>query len=311
MATYSTACECRQVSKRYGGHRGVSALDGLELTIRPGECFGLLGPNAAGKTTALDIIAGLTKPTSGDVTVLGMRWATHARILRRRVAIALQQTQLPGRLTVYELLRLFRSFYPTGPAVGELIERLGLSAKRDTWYARLSGGQQRRVALGCSLVGDPELLLLDEPTTGLDPHARRRFWELTGELREERRTVVLCTHHIEEAERLCDRVAVLDHGRVIACGSPRRLVAEWGGPGTVSFVPSAPIEHAVLAGLPGVCRVDRSAQRYELTVVDAHDCVAAMFRHAAGSGIRIQQLTTRQPSLEDVFVSLTGRPLRA
>jgi ABC-2 type transport system ATP-binding protein len=251
MTTASSALHVRGLRKAY---RDVVAVDGIDLDVRLGECFGLLGPNGAGKTTTIEICEGLTTPDSGDVEVLGRRWATDAIALRERLGIQLQETQLADKLTVVETLKLFRSFYKQGPAVNEVIRLVQLDEKRNARVGALSGGQKQRLALACALVGAPELLFLDEPTTGLDPQARRLLWDLINVFKREGRTIVLTTHYMDEAEQLCDRVAIMDHGHVIARGTPNELMAS---------VPMPPREPRL---------------------------------HAA--------------TLEDVFVSLTGRHLR-
>ncbi|HSM91603.1 MAG TPA: ABC transporter ATP-binding protein [Anaeromyxobacteraceae bacterium] len=207
----------------------VLAVDGLDLEVRAGECFGLLGPNGAGKTTTLEILEGLLPATAGDVEVLGGRWSQDAASLRARIGITLQETHLPDRLTVEEVIRLFRSFFPSGRGVDEAIRLVGLDEKRRTWSERLSGGQRQRLAVACALVGDPALLFLDEPTTGLDPQSRRSLWEVVEDLKREGKTVLLTTHYMEEAARLCDRLAIVDHGKVIALGTPAELVAHHSG----------------------------------------------------------------------------------
>src|SRR5436309_342050 len=216
------AINCRAVTKRFGD---VVAVAGLDLTVRAGECFGLLGPNGAGKTTTIEICEGLLAPDAGTVELLGMRWENDAPELRQRLGVQLQETQLSEKLTVDETVRLFRSFYRCGPSVAEVIAMVQLEEKRSSRVGGLSGGQKQRLAMACALVGDPDLLFLDEPTTGLDPQARRQLWELIERFKTEGRTIVLTTHYMDEAERLCDRVAIMDHGKVIAEGTPRELVA--------------------------------------------------------------------------------------
>jgi ABC-2 type transport system ATP-binding protein len=218
----------RSLRKTY---KDVVAVDGLDLDVRTGECFGLLGPNGAGKTTTIEICEGLTDPDAGDVVVLGRRWATDARALRERLGIQLQETQLSDKLTVTETLTLFRSFFGQGPEPDELIALVQLEEKRRARVGTLSGGQKQRLALACALVGEPELLFLDEPTTGLDPQARRQVWDLIEGLRHAGRTIVLTTHYMEEAARLADRVAIVDHGKVIALGTPTDLIASIAGAG--------------------------------------------------------------------------------
>src|ERR671914_1443378 len=219
------ALSVRNLRKSYGS---VLAVDGLDLEVQRGECFGLLGPNGAGKTTTIEICEGLTAPDVGDVEVLGRRWKTDERELRELLGIQLQDTQLAEKLTVEETLRLFRSFYKRGRDVADVLGVVQLEEKRRGRVGTLSGGQKQRLALACAIVGDPELLFLDEPTTGLDPQSRRQLWELVEQLKAAGRTILLTTHYMEEAERLADRVAIVDHGRVIALGTPRELIASLG-----------------------------------------------------------------------------------
>src|ERR671922_109604 len=211
----------RGLRKRYAD---VVAVDGLDLEIRPGECFGLLGPNGAGKTTTIEICEGLNEPDEGEVLVLGRRWGQHDRELRARLGISLQETQFSEKLTGEENARLFRSFYRRGPSADDVIATVQLQEKRSGRVGQLSGGQRQRLALACALVGDPDLLFLDEPTTGLDPQSRRQLWQLIERFRSGGRSILLTTHYMEEAEHLCDRVAIVDHGRVIAQGRPRELI---------------------------------------------------------------------------------------
>src|SRR5271156_5624381 len=213
----------------------VVAVDGVDLEVARGECFGLLGPNGAGKTTTIEICEGLTAPDAGTVELLGLNWATGEAVLRRRIGIQLQETQFPDKLTVDETLRLFRSFFRHGIAVEESIRTAQLEEKRHARVGTLSGGQKQRLAMACALVGDPELLFLDEPTTGLDPQARRHLWDLVDKLKEAGRTIILTTHYMDEAERLCDRVAIMDHGRIISLGTPLQLIASIGGEHIVEF----------------------------------------------------------------------------
>ncbi|TMA20519.1 MAG: ABC transporter ATP-binding protein, partial [Deltaproteobacteria bacterium] len=205
----SPALRCEKLVKHYGA---LAAVDGLDLEIRRGECFGLLGPNGAGKTTTVEILEGLNEPTAGSVEVLGLRWDRNERALRQRLGISLQETHLPDKLTVEENLRLFRSFYAQGRPIDEVLDLVALQDKRSTWTEKLSGGQKQRLAVACALVSDPEVLFLDEPTTGLDPQSRRQLWDVVLGFKSRGRTVLLTTHYMDEAERLCDRVAVVDKG---------------------------------------------------------------------------------------------------
>ena len=243
--------------KRYGS---VTAVDGLDLKVLRGECFGLLGPNGAGKTTTIEILEGLLHADEGDVQVLGLRWATDAAALRPRLGIQLQETQLADKLTVEETLRLFRSFYPSGPTVSELLDIVELAPKRDAWVSKLSGGQKQRLSVACALAGRPDLLFLDEPTTGLDPQSRRQLWEVLERFREAGGTILITTHYMDEAHAVCDRVGIMDQGKLIALGTPRELVASLGAEHVVEFAlaEGAAIEMPLLAG---VARRPRCAPR--------------------------------------------------
>ena len=307
------AIECRNLHKQYTGRGGaVDAVNGLDLEIRRGECFGLLGPNGAGKTTTIEIFEGLLQPTSGDVVVLGMRWGKHDGMLRQRIGISLQETRLPERLTVHEILALFRSFYLEGSDPGEVIDAVDLGEKADSWAGKLSGGQRQRLAVACALVGNPELLFLDEPTTGLDPQSRRQLWGVIRKMREQGRTTLITTHYMDEAERLCDRVAVIDHGKVIALGSPVELISSIGGEHVVEFALAngESLEEDRLALLPGVREIRKEAGGFALTATKPHVTIPALLDLLQADGHELARLTTRQASLEDVFVHLTGRHLR-
>ncbi len=307
------AIRCTRLIKRYGD---VVAVAGLDLTVETGECFGLLGPNGAGKTTTIEILEGLTLPDGGDVEVLDARWDDGAggRALRGRLGIQLQETQLTDKLSVEETLRLFRSFYRRTRTVDEVLELVELGEKRRARVGQLSGGQKQRLAVACALVGQPELLFLDEPTTGLDPQSRRQLWDVIGRFRADGGTVLLTTHYMEEAERLCDRVAIMDHGRIIAQGTPRALIASLGAEHVVEFAwadgagqAPAPDE---LATLPGVRAVRPGADRMSLTVTEVHRAVPALMGLLERRGVELSMLATHHATLEDVFVSLTGRQLR-
>jgi ABC-2 type transport system ATP-binding protein len=221
------AVSCAQLRKSYGD---VVAVADLTLSVERGECFGLLGPNGAGKTTTIEILEGLLRPDAGEVEVLGLRWADDGPELRQRLGIQLQETQLADKLTVEETLRLFRSFYTRGRTIVELLKIVELESKRTSRVGRLSGGQKQRLSLACALAGDPDLLFLDEPTTGLDPQSRRQLWTLLEQFRSRGGTILMTTHYMDEAEYLCDRVAVVDQGRIIAHGAPKELIARLGQP---------------------------------------------------------------------------------
>ena len=301
------AIRCGGLVKRYDR---VTAVDGLDLSVRRGECFGLLGPNGAGKTTTVEILEGLLQPTSGDVEVLGMRWDKHERALRQRLGISLQETHLPDKLTVEEVLTLFRSFFDTGRPVGEVLDLVGLSDKRGSWTEKLSGGQKQRLAVACALVSDPELLFLDEPTTGLDPQSRRQLWDVVLGFKSRGRTVLLTTHYMDEAERLCDRVAVVDRGKVIALGTPAELIASLGGQQVIEAQLDGAVADGELSALPGVHRLSRAGGTVSLAVEKLHQTLPALLSLAQSRGAALTQLSTHQATLEDVFVTLTGRQLR-
>ena len=231
----SAAIRVRELVKTYPGKPPVEAVRGLDLEVRTGECFGLLGPNGAGKTTTMEILEGLLDATSGEVEVLGRRWERDEDAIRQRIGISLQETRLSDKLTVRETVTLFRSFYPGGVTPDEAIELVSLQEKARSYVEKLSGGQRQRLAVACALVGDPELLFLDEPTTGLDPQSRRQLWDVIRDYQSRGRTVLLTTHYMDEAERLCDRVAVIDHGKVIALGTPAELILRVGGEHVLDF----------------------------------------------------------------------------
>jgi ABC-2 type transport system ATP-binding protein len=306
---HDLAIRCRGLVKRYPPD--VLAVNGLDLEVARGECFGLLGPNGAGKTTTIEILEGLLQPTAGDIEVLGRRWSEDPRSLRARLGITLQETRLQERLTVEEILRLFRSFYPAGRTVPELLGLVGLEEKRTARFDRLSGGQKQRLAVACALVSEPELLFLDEPTTGLDPQSRRHLWDVIDATRRSGHTVLLTTHYMDEAEKLCDRVAIVDHGRVIAQGTPRELVARVVGKEVVEFeAPGDGIDEAALRRLPGVDAARRDGPGWRVTVSGLHVAVPALLDALQARGVGLTALTTHRASLEDVFVTLTGRRLR-
>ena len=298
---------CRGLVKRYDE---VVAVDGLDLEVRMGECFGLLGPNGAGKTTTLEILEGLTVPDAGEVEVLGTTWAEGGNALRQRLGLALQETQLSPKLTVIETLRLFRSFYLRGRSPEAVMKRLALDEKRDAPVGKLSGGQKQRLAVACALLGDPELLFLDEPTTGLDPQSRLQLWEQVSEFRAAGGTVALTTHYMEEAERLCDRVAIVDHGRVIALGTPAELIASLNAADVVEFASEPELPSADLQRLEGVREVRRHGANWMLAVGSLTAGVPALLAAVERSGARLAHLSTHRAPLEDVFVPLTGRALR-
>jgi ABC-2 type transport system ATP-binding protein len=300
--------------KTYPGRPPVEAVCGLDLEVKTGECFGLLGPNGAGKTTTLEIIEGLLDPTAGAVEVLGMAWGTHDTEIRQRLGISLQETRLSDKLTVYETVALFRSFYPTGLTPDEAIARVSLEEKAKSFVEKLSGGQRQRLAVATALVGEPELLFLDEPTTGLDPQSRRQLWDVIRAQKGRGSTVVLTTHYMDEAERLCDRVAVIDHGKVIALGTPVELIAQVGGEHVIDldYAPETSVRFAPsqFLELPTVKSSRQEGDRVTLTAAEPHRALPALLELARATGVNLAGLTTRTATLEDVFVTLTGRHLR-
>ncbi len=314
----STARAAAKAALRICGLRksfgDVRAVDGIDLEVAAGECFGLLGPNGAGKTTTIEICEGLTAPDAGTVELLGLNWQRDAEELRQRIGIQLQETQFPDKLTVEETLRLFRSFYRRGLSVEESIRTAQLEEKRRARVGGLSGGQKQRVAMATALVGDPELLFLDEPTTGLDPQARRHVWDLVEKLKDAGRTIILTTHYMEEAERLCDRVAIMDHGQVIALGTPKELIATVGGEDIVEFAVGAQAHAAVdaeaLKAIPGVQSHRVDATLHQLSVQELHTAVPRIFASLEEQGLHLSEFRTHSATLEDVFVRLTGRNLR-
>ena len=301
------ALSIRGLRKAY---KDVVAVDGLDLEVTSGECFGLLGPNGAGKTTTIEICEGLNQPDAGEVRVLGETWQSGARTLRQRLGVSLQETQFSDKLTVAETLQLFRSFYPRPRPLDEVLDAVQLGEKRNGRVGQLSGGQKQRLALACALVSDPELFFLDEPTTGLDPQSRRQLWDLIEGIKRAGRTVVITTHYMEEAEQLCDRVAIVDHGKIIALGSPPELIASLGAEHVVEFKVAGDLNDAELLALAGAKNLRRKDDSYLLEVSQAHRTVPALLDFLTSRGLPLEALSTHSATLDDVFVHLTGRQLR-
>jgi ABC-2 type transport system ATP-binding protein len=304
------ALRCTALVKHYGD---VHAVNGLDLEVHVGECFGLLGPNGAGKTTTVEILEGLTPPDAGMVEVLGQAWGgSHDRELRERIGVQLQETQLADKVTVEETLRLFRSFYKRGYTVDHVIGLVELEEKRNARVGKLSGGQRQRLAVATALVSSPDLLFLDEPTTGLDPQARLKLWDIVEKYLASGGTMLLTTHYMEEATRLCDRVAIMDHGKIIALGSPAELIASLGADQIVEFSVEGQLEEEALAHLQGVkgLRLHGEGGAYALTVSDIGAALPALLAELERQHATLITLATHQATLEDVFVSLTGRMLR-
>jgi ABC-2 type transport system ATP-binding protein len=307
MSDFALVCE--GLVKCYGD---VTAVAGLDLQVRRGECFGMLGPNGAGKTTTIEVLQGLLEPDAGRVEVLGLSWKGHAAELRQRLGSQLQETRLPNKLTVEEVVRLFRSFYRRARSGESVLAEVGLIEKRRSWVSKLSGGQRQRLAVACALVSEPEVLFLDEPTTGLDPQSRRQVWEIVQQFRRRGGTVLITTHYMEEAQRLCDRVAIIDQGKVIALGAPAELIASLGAEHVVEFSvgDGATIGDEIYLGLPGVEAVSRDAGSVRLTASQVHVVVPRLMHLLQDRGLELHTLTTHHATLEDVFLALTGRHLR-
>ena len=308
------AIQCRDLRKTYDGK--VEAVRGLSLEIQTGECFGLLGPNGAGKTTTIEILEGLLEPTSGQVFIFGRRWQENEREMREWLGISLQETRLSEKLSVRETIELFASFYREPRSTDEVLEQLQLTEKKDAWVGKLSGGQRQRLAVATALVCNPKILFLDEPTTGLDPQSRRQLWDIIRQFQRDGGTVLLTTHYMDEAERLCDRLAIVDHGQIIAEGSPADLIDRLGGHHVVEFSvngnsnAAASAESEAWRVLPSVESVREDDGLIALNVKEPHLTIPALLEAVKRQGHELQHLSTRQASLEDVFVRLTGRHLR-
>ena len=307
MSNNHLAISCRDLRKHYPD---VKAVDGLDLSVDRGECFGLLGPNGAGKTTTIEILEGLIKPDSGQVEIFGLNWTTAARELRERIGISLQETQLNEKLTVFETLRLFRSFYRNGPVPDDLLRDLSLEEKRDSRVGKLSGGQKQRLAVACALIGEPDVLFLDEPTTGLDPQSRLQLWEVVARFRAKGGTVLLTTHYMDEAQRLCDRIGIVDHGHLIALGTPAALIERLEAPNIIEFATDPALEAGSFKTLSGFHGCSRRGDAWSLRVDSLADALPQLFAIIDAQHVKLRTLSTHEATLEDLFVSLTGRELR-
>ncbi len=293
--------------KRYGE---VEAVRGVSFAVNEGEVFGLLGPNGAGKTSTIEILEGLRTADSGHVSVCGYDPQKNPTELKREIGAALQATSLPDKIRVREAIQLFRSFYHRGRPLDELLRRFGLEEKRNAFYSQLSGGQQQRLALAMALVNDPKVLFLDEPTSGLDPQVRREIYDIIEELKREKKTIVLTTHYIEEAERLCDRVAIVDHGKVIATGTPRELKEHSADKTRLEIRLAQPEDDQSLRGLDGVSDARAVDGAYVLHCAKPAPAIVSLVKHLEARGNELVSLEIATPSLEDVFIELTGRRLR-
>jgi len=293
--------------KRYGD---LQAVRGVSFSVEEGEVFGLLGPNGAGKTSIIEILEGLRVADGGRVSVCGFDPMKNPTELKHEIGAALQSTSLPDKLKVTEALRLFSSFYKRGRKPEELLKRFELEEKRNAFYHQLSGGQKQRLALAMALVNDPKVLFLDEPTAGLDPQVRREIYNIIEELKHEKKTIVLTTHYIEEAERLCDRVAIVDHGKVIAQGTPRELKQASANTTRVEVRLAKAASNGVLKTLDGVLDAREIGDAYVLHCQRTAPAIVALVKHLEADGNELVSLEIATPSLEDVFIELTGRRLR-
>jgi len=305
MTTYTSAVEISHLRKTYGN---LVAVDDVSLSVAEGEIFGILGPNGAGKTTAIECAIGLREPDAGTIRLLGLDPHANRDQVRQVVGVQLQASAFPPKLRVGEILEEYRSFYRHPADVSELTGALGLAGKLGDYYRSLSGGQRQRLSVALALIGRPRLAILDEMTTGLAPQARRDAWALIEHIRDRGVTIVLVTHFMEEAERLCDRVALIDHGRVVALDAPDRLAAGARGAKTVRFVPSAAFDDRLLTGLPEVCGMQRHGQH--VLVTGTGDLVNAVILALAAAGVTARDVQLGASNLEDAFVALTSQDLR-
>ncbi len=301
----------RGIVKRFGD---LTAVDGIDLEVEQGTCVAVLGPNGAGKTTTIEMLEGIKQPDAGEIVILGRTWQHDARAIRERIGVQLQETEFQDKLKVYEILRLFDSFYAADADLSEIINTIGLEDKREAFVKTLSGGQKQRLSIGCALLHGPEILFLDEPTTGLDPQARRRVWEVVERFKANGGTVLMTTHYMEEAERLADLVVIVDKGRVITRGSPAEIIASLGAESLVRF---SLIDEDVrvlaedeLLAMEGVSAVRYEGADIVLSVERTQAVIASLFRVVESRRLRLEDLRTHRPTLEDVFVALTGRHLR-
>lgn len=306
MRDHRAVIQVEGLRKAYGP---VVAVDDLSFEVYEGEIFGMVGPNGAGKTTTIECVEGLRRPDGGRIAVLGLDPWRDGYLLRPRIGVQLQESALQDRIKVREVLDLFASFYPRAIEWPPLLQQLGLADKRNAPFAKLSGGQKRRLFIALALINDPELVFLDELTTGLDPQARRAMWDLVREIRDRGKTVFLTTHYMEEAERLCDRVAIIDRGRIVALDRPEELIRSLDVEMRVIFSVDGVFDPKPLKELEGVTRVERSGER--IVVYGRGDgLVGAVVNALTAGGFQIRDLRTEQPTLEDVFLALTGREMR-
>lgn len=310
-ASTEAAVSVRGLRKRYGD---LVAVDGIDFDVRRGTCMGVLGPNGAGKTTTIEILEGLKDADEGEISILGMTWRNSPRAIRERIGVQLQETEYQEKIKVFELLRLFRSFYDDGKDLDEVLDIINLTEKRNAFIKSLSGGQRQRLSIGCALLNNPDILFLDEPTTGLDPQARRRVWEVIEAFKAAGGTALLTTHYMEEAERLADELLIVDHGAIIARGTPTEIIASLGADSLVQFSLAdgslAAFDDNALESIDGVRSVRRDGAAIVMTVVHTQRVIASLFDLATERGAALDDLRTHRPTLEDVFVSMTGKHLR-
>ncbi len=299
-----------QVENLIKRYEDVEAVRGVSFSVQEGEVFGLLGPNGAGKTSTVEVLEGLRVPDGGNISVCGLDPQRNAIALKNEIGATLQATSLPDKLRVGEVIRLFAGFYKRTRNVDDLLARFGLQEKRRAFYNQLSGGQKQRLALALALVNDPRVLFLDEPTAGLDPQVRREIYDIIEELKREKKTIVLTTHYIEEAERLCDRVAIVDHGKVIAMGTPRELKQKSEHTSRIEARFARPVANGTLKGLDSVNDVREVDGTYVLHCQKTAPAIVALVKHLEAENNELISLEISTPSLEDVFIELTGRRLR-
>ncbi len=301
-----TALAIENLRKAYGA---TVAVDGVTFEVQPGEIFGMVGPNGAGKTTTIECLEGLRRPDGGRISVLGLDPQRQGYDLRERIGVQLQESSLPDRLKVREVMDLFSAFYRRPADWKPLLDQLGLTEKSNAPFAKLSGGQKQRLFIALALVNDPEIIFLDELTTGLDPQARRAMWEMVKNVRDRGKTVFLTTHYMEEAEQLCDRVAIIDHGKIVALDTPQNLIASLDAETRVVFRLDGRVEDAVFRSIPGVTRVEFSGGNV-IIFGRGEGLVVRVVMALDSAKIRFRDLRTEQPSLEDVFLTLTGKEMR-
>jgi ABC-2 type transport system ATP-binding protein len=302
------AISIRDLKKYYGE---IKAVDGVSLEVEEREIFGILGPNGAGKTTTLEMVETLREPDAGEIFVAGIDVREDPRAVKEIIGVQLQTTVFFDELSVRETIDLFSTFYPRVLPIGELIDLAELGDKADSRVNDLSGGQHKRLSIALALVNDPDVIFLDEPTTGLDPQARRRIWEIVEQLRDQEKTVVITTHYIEEAEYLCDRVAVMDHGRIIALGTPDELIDEYASDSTITFRLDPPVDREVLEGIYGASGVHVGAGEYEVATSTPQETLFGIVGMAHEQGVKVEDINMKRATLEDVFLKITGRRIRS